>query len=197
TYKEIGQRTRLLMGVLYELVAQKGDRIGTLAWNHHLHIELYFAAPGMGSVLHTINISLSPEHIIYIIKYAENQIMFIHEDILHLIEKIHSQLQTLEVFVVMTDKSEILNSPLKTLYSYEKLLQTGDPTYPFITDIDENEPAGMCYTSATTGKPKGVIYSHRSIVLHSYALGLVNTIGISESDVCMPEIGRASCRERV
>ena len=188
TYKEIGQRTRRLMSVLEELGAQKGDRIGTLAWNHHRHLELYFAAPGMGSVLHTINIRLSPEHIIYIINHAEDKILFIDEDILPLIEKIQDQLKTVESFIVMTDKSNLPNSTLKPIYSYEELLQTGDPTYPFIKDIDENEPAGMCYTSATTGKPKGVVYSHRGIVLHSYALGLANTTAISESDVCMPVV---------
>src|SRR5690625_6137757 len=121
-YKEIGQRTRRLMSVLEELGAQKGDRIGTLAWNHHRHLELYFAAPGMGSVLHTINIRLSPEHIIYIINHAEDKILFIDEDVLPLIEKIQTELKTVEAFVVMTDKSELPKSTLKPIYSYEELL---------------------------------------------------------------------------
>lgn len=185
TYADIGRRTRRLMSVLKELGAQKGDRIGTLAWNHHRHLEIYFAAPGIGSVLHTINIRLSPEHIIYIINHAEDKILFIDEDVLPLIEKIQPHLKTVEAFVVMTDKDELQESTLHPIYSYETLLQTGDPTYPFIIDIDENEPAGMCYTSATTGKPKGVLYSHRGIVLHSYALGLTDTAAISESDVSM------------
>lgn len=188
TYADIGRRTRRLMSVLKDLGAEKGDRIGTLAWNHHRHLEIYFAAPGIGSVLHTINIRLSPEHIIYIINHAADKILFIDEDILPLIEKIQHQLKTVEAFVVMTDKDELPATALKPLYSYEKLLETGDPVHPFITDIDENEPAGMCYTSATTGKPKGVLYSHRGIVLHSYALGLTDTAGISESDVSMPVV---------
>lgn len=185
TYADIGRRTRRLMSVLEGLGAQKGDRIGTLAWNHHRHLEIYFAAPGMGSVLHTINIRLSPEHIIYIINHAEDKILFIDEDVLPLIEKIQHHLKTVEAFVVMTDKDKLPDSTIQPLYSYEALLQTGDPTYPFITNIDENDPAGMCYTSATTGKPKGVIYSHRGIVLHSYSLGLADTAGLSESDVSM------------
>ena len=188
TYADIGKRTRRLMSVLKDLGSQKGDRIGTLAWNHHRHLEIYFAAPGIGSVLHTINIRLSPEHIIYIINHAEDKILFIDEDVLPLIEKIQHQLTTVEKFILMTDKEELPESTLEPLYSYEELLQTGDPTYPFITNIDENDPAGMCYTSATTGKPKGVLYSHRGIVLHSYALGLTDTAGISESDVSMPVV---------
>ncbi|WP_155668699.1 long-chain fatty acid--CoA ligase [Ornithinibacillus caprae] len=187
-YGEIGQRTRRLMSVLHELGIQNGDRVGTLAWNHHRHLEIYFAAPGMGAVLHTINIRLSPEHIIYIINHAEDKVLFIDEDILPLIEKIKDHLTTVEAFVVMTDKAELPESNLTPLYSYEEILTTGDPTYEFISDIDENEPAGMCYTSATTGNPKGVVYSHRGIVLHSYALGLADTAAISESDVSMPVV---------
>lgn len=188
TYAQIGERTRRLMSALRQLGVQKGDRVGTLAWNHHRHLEIYFAAPGMGAVLHTINIRLAPEHIIYIINHAEDQVLLIDEDILPLIEKVQDKLQTVKAFVVMTDKNELPESTLSPLYSYEKLLQTGNPKQPFETDIDENDPAGMCYTSATTGKPKGVIYSHRGIVLHSYALGLADTAAISESDVSMPVV---------
>lgn len=185
TYADIGGRTRRLMSVLDELGVQKGDRVGTLAWNHHRHLEIYFGAPGMGAVLHTINIRLSPEHIIYIINHAEDKVLFVDEDILPLVEAVQDKLQTVEAFVVMTDKSDLPESSLKPLYSYEELLQTGNPEHEFDRTIDENDPAGMCYTSATTGKPKGVVYSHRGIVLHSYALGLADSAAISESDVCM------------
>ncbi|WP_042144102.1 long-chain fatty acid--CoA ligase [Paucisalibacillus sp. EB02] len=187
-YGEIGQRTRRLMSILNELGISKGDRVGTLAWNHHRHLEVYFAAPGMGAVLHTINIRLSPEDIIYIINHAEDRILFIDEDILPLIEHIHTHLATVEAYVVMTDKAELPDSTIQPLYSYEELLSTGDPSYEFAKDIDENQPAGMCYTSATTGKPKGVVYTHRAIVLHSFALGLADTAAISESDVSMPVV---------
>ncbi len=187
-YGEIGQRTRRLMSILNELGINKGDRVGTLAWNHHRHLEIYFAAPGMGAVLHTINIRLSPEDIIYIINHAEDKILFIDEDILPLIEHIHTHLTTVEAFVVMTDKAELPESTIQPLYSYEELLSTGDPSYEFVKDIDENQPAGMCYTSATTGKPKGVVYTHRAIVLHSFALGLADTAAISESDISMPVV---------
>lgn len=187
-YKEIGKRTRRLMSIMDELGIRNGDRVGTLAWNHHRHLEIYFAAPGMGAVLHTINIRLSPEDIIYIINHAEDKILFIDEDILPLIEHIHSHLTTVEAFIVMTDKAELPNTTIQPLYSYEEILSTGDPTYEFDKDIDENQPAGMCYTSATTGKPKGIVYTHRAIVLHSFALGLADTAAISESDVSMPVV---------
>lgn len=185
TYAEIGERTRRLMSTLDNLGVQKGDRVGTLAWNHHRHLEIYFAAPGMGAVLHTINIRLSTEHIIYIINHAEDKVLFIDEDVLPLIEAVQDKLQTVEAFVVMTDKAELPESKLSPLYSYEELLHAGNPEYEFDKTIDENDPAGMCYTSATTGKPKGVVYSHRGIVLHSYALGLADSAAISESDVSM------------
>lgn len=187
-YGEIGQRTRRLMSILNEMGIRQGDRVGTLAWNHHRHLEIYFAAPGMGAVLHTINIRLSPEDIIYIINHAEDKILFIDEDILPLIEHIHTYLTTVEAFVVMTDKADLPESSIQPLYSYEELISTGDPLYAFAANIDENQPAGMCYTSATTGKPKGVIYTHRGIVLHSFALGLADTAAISESDVSMPVV---------
>lgn len=188
TYKEIGKRTRCLMSALDKLGVKKGERVGTLAWNTHRHLEIYFAAPGMGAVLHTINIRLSPEHIIYIINHAEDKIIFVDEDILPLVDKLQDHLKTVKAYVVLTDKEELPPTSLPNVYSYEDLIKNGDENYPFIKEMDENEPAGMCYTSATTGKPKGVIYSHRGIALHSFALALADTAALSESDVAMPVV---------
>ncbi|MBM7096292.1 long-chain fatty acid--CoA ligase [Bacillus sp. H-16] len=188
TYREIGKRTRRLASALAELGVERGDRVATLAWNHHRHLEVYFAAPGMGAVLHTINIRLSPEHIIYIINNAEDKVLLVDEDVWPLVEKVKDQLKTVEAFIVMTDSEELPESDISPLYSYEDLLEKGDERFAFIKDLDENEPAGMCYTSATTGNPKGVVYSHRGIVLHSFALGLADTAGISEADRCMPVV---------
>ncbi|MEH6943239.1 long-chain fatty acid--CoA ligase [Bacillus sp. JJ722] len=185
TYKEIGERTRKLAHALDKLGVKRGERVGTLAWNHHRHLEAYFAAPGMGAVLHTINIRLSPEDIIYIINHAEDKVLLIDEDILPLVEKIHPHFKSVKAYVIMTDQAELPDTSLSPVYSYEQLIANNDPTYAFATDIDENEPAGMCYTSATTGKPKGVVYSHRGIVLHTYALGLADTASLSESDIAM------------
>jgi fatty-acyl-CoA synthase len=185
TYREIGKRTRRLASALEKIGVMRGDRVGTFAWNHHRHLEVYFAAPGMGAVLHTINIRLSPEHISYIVNHAEDTVLLIDEDLLPLIEKVKDELKTVKAFVIMSDKEQLPTTSLEPVYSYEKLVSEGDEKYSFVTDIDENAPAGMCYTSATTGKPKGVLYSHRGIVLHSYALGLADTSAISEADTCM------------
>ncbi|MDP4171829.1 MAG: AMP-binding protein, partial [Bacillota bacterium] len=188
TYKEIGTRTRRLASALGKLGIKRGDRVGTFAWNHHRHLEIYFAAPGMGAVLHTVNIRLSSEHIVYVVNHAEDKVLLIDEDLLPLVEKVKDQFTTVEAFIIMTDKDELPATSLEPVYSYEKLLEEGDPLFSFVDDLDENAPAGMCYTSATTGNPKGVVYSHRGIVLHSYALGLVDTAAISEYDICMPVV---------
>ncbi len=188
TYKEIGERTRRLADVLQNLNVTRGDKVGTLAWNHHRHLEAYFAAPGIGAVIHTINIRLSPEHITYIINHAEDKVLLIDEDIVPLIEKIAPALTTVKAFIIMTDQTEMPSTSLKPSYSYEELLAAGNPKTSFISDLDENEIAGMCYTSATTGNPKGVLYSHRGIVLHSFALGLADTTAVSERDVVMPVV---------
>jgi fatty-acyl-CoA synthase len=188
TYKEIGERTRRLSSALDKIGVSKGDRIGTLAWNHHRHLEAYFAIPGIGAVLHTINIRLSPAHIVYIINHAEDKVLLFDEDLLPLLEKVKDQLKTVEAFVIMTDKDELPESNLEPLYHYEKIVNEGNPTFQFKKDLDENDPVGMCYTSATTGNPKGVIYSNRGVVLHSMALGLADSSGLTESDIAMPVV---------
>jgi fatty-acyl-CoA synthase len=185
TYREIGERTRRLSSALKRLGVQKGERIGTLAWNHHRHLEAYFAIPGVEAVLHTINIRLSPQHIAYIINHADDQILMIDQDILPLVEHLKDHIPNVKAFILMTDEDELPKSPLQPLYHYEKLLETDDPAYEFSQNVDENDPVGMCYTSATTGNPKGVTYTHRSTVLHSMALGLADGGAVSESDVCM------------
>lgn len=188
TYKEIGKRTRSLSSALENLGVKKGDRVGTLAWNHHRHLEAYFAIPSMGAVLHTINIRLPIEHLIHIINHAEDKVLLIDPDILPLIEKIHHKLETVESFIVMGEDYSIPESDLDPLYAYEQIVADGDEQYEYNVDIEEDDPAGMCYTSATTGLPKGVVYSHRGVILHSMALSMADTIAVSESDVAMPVV---------
>lgn len=188
TYEQIGKRTRSLSSALENLGVKKGDRVGTLAWNHHRHLEVYFAAPSMGAVLHTINIRLSAEHLIYIINHAEDKVLFIDADLLPLVESVKDQLNTVETFIVMNDEKAVPESSIEGLLSYEQIVADGDETYQFARDIKEEDAAGMCYTSATTGKPKGVVYSHRGIVLHSTALSMADTAAISESDSVMPVV---------
>lgn len=188
TYQEIGERTRALASALEKLGIEKGDRVGTLAWNDHRHLEAYFAAPCMGAVLHTINVRLSQDHLSYIINHTEDKVLLIDAVFLPLIERIKDELHTIQAFIIMTDAKKLPETTLSPVYSYETLLAEGDRNYQFPNDINENDPAGMCYTSATTGKPKGVIYTHRSTVLHCITLGLKDTLALSEEDVCLPVV---------
>lgn len=188
TYKQFGERTRRLASVLARLGVSKGDKIGTFAWNHHRHLEAYFAIPCIGAILHTINIRLAPDQIAYIINHAEDRVLLIDDNLLPLIESCRDELNNVEAFIIMTDQKELPETSLSPVYHYEELLNEGDPAFAFKEDIDENDPAGMCYTSATTGLPKGVLYSHRGIVLHSFALGLADGGSVSERDTIMPVV---------
>src|SRR5699024_3073222 len=132
------------------------------------------------------NIRLTPEHIIYIINHAEDQVIFVDEDILPLVDQLKDHLKTVKAYIVMTDKDTIPENNLSNVYSYEELIKEEDETFPCTTERDANQPAWMCYTSATTGKPKAVVYTQRAIALHSYALGLAYTAAMSESDVATP-----------
>lgn len=185
TYKQIADRTRRLADALTKLGVERGERVGTLAWNHHRHLEAYFAVPCMGAVLHTINIRLSPQHISYIINHAEDKVLLVDADILPLVEKCSPEFKTVKAYVVMTDDEELPETSLSPVYHYEKLLNEANPEFKYPEDIDENAPAGMCYTSATTGNPKGVVYSHRGIFLHSLALGLADSAAVGEKDIAM------------
>lgn len=188
TYKEIGERTRRLADSLKKLGVEKGDRVGTLAWNHHRHLEAYFAIPCMGAVLHTINIRLSPQHISYIINHAEDSVLLVDPDLIPLLEKCASELKSVKAYVIMTDDKILPETTLSPIYDYETLLAEANPNFQYPEDIEENDPAGMCYTSATTGNPKGVVYSHRGIFLHSMALGLADSAAMSERDIAMPVV---------
>lgn len=187
-YREFGRRTRRLAEALTKLGMKKGTKVGSFAWNHHRHLEAYFAVPCAGAVLHMINIRLSPEHIVYIINHAEDEILLVDGDLFPLIEKAIPLLTSVKHIVVMQDNHELPPTDLKNVHSYERLLEDASDTYEFPEDLDENMPAGMCYTSATTGFPKGVVYTHRSLVLHSLALGLADSLGLRENDVSMPVV---------
>ena len=186
TYADYAKRTRKLADALTKLGMTRGTKVGTFAWNTHRHLEAYFAIPCAGAILHTINIRLSPEHIVYIINHAKDEILLIDGDLFPLVEPALGALKTVKHIIVMSDSKEAPQSSFPNVYSYEALLEAADDTFTFPEDLDETTPAGMCYTSATTGMPKGVVYTHRSIVLHSLALGLAESFALTESDVALP-----------
>ena len=187
-YKDYVKRTRKLADALTKLGMTRGTKVGSFAWNHHRHLEAYFAVPCAGAILHMINIRLSPEHIIYVINHAEDEILLIDGDLFPLFEKAIPYLKTVKHIIVMQDDFTVPSSSFPNVYSYEQLLSEASDEFKFPEDLDENSPAGMCYTSATTGMPKGVTYTHRSLVLHSLTLGLSDTLGLCEKDVIMPVV---------
>ncbi len=184
TYAQFGQRVAQLAHALKELGVGAGDRVGTLAWNNYRHLELYFAVPGAGAVLHTLNPRLFPEHLQYVINDAEDRVIFVDASILPALQRIADDIKRVKHFVVMTDGPSP-DGQLKPMLSYEDLLSGRPTSYPW-PQIDERDAAAMCYTSGTTGKPKGVVYSHRSSVLHSFGIAIGGGIGLQESDSILP-----------
>ncbi|KLU62884.1 long-chain-fatty-acid--CoA ligase [Peptococcaceae bacterium CEB3] len=185
TYEDFYRRVLRLANVLKDLGLSKGDRVATLAWNHHRHLELYFAVPLSGAILHTLNLRLAPEQLTYIINHAEDKTLFVDQDLLPLLESIQAQVPTVEHFIVMSDTEEIPANNLRNPLSYETLLAAAGENMAF-PDLSEWDPAAMCYTTATTGNPKGVVYTHRGLVLHSYAASIPDSLGLREADRVLP-----------
>ena len=187
TYADFHRRVHRLAHALTRLGIGRGDRVATFAWNTYRHLEIYFAAPCMGAVLHTLNIRLAPDQLIYIINHAEDRVIFVDASLVPLLERIRDHIPTVKAFVIMSEAGPVQTS-LSPALDYEALLaESPEAPYPW-PRLDENAAAGMCYTSGTTGNPKGVVYSHRAIFLHSMALCLADTFGICERDVLMPVV---------
>jgi len=183
TYADLMRRTSRLSNALAGLGVGVGDRVGTFAWNTYRHLEAYFAAPVMGAVIHTINIRLSADDLVYIINHAGDKVILVDLDLVPVLEPLASRLESVEHFIIMTDDRSFSTS-LPSAHNYEDLLSEAADNYSPVK-LDENSPAGLCYTSATTGRPKGVIYSHRGVVLHSMMEAQTDTIGFRERDVVM------------
>ncbi len=176
TYSDFYRRVCQLANALEELGIGKGDRVGTLAWNTHRHLELYFAPPCMGAAYHTVNLRLSPEQIAYVINHAEDRVLFLDSDQISVVERIADRLNV-EHFVVM-GKEKSYDTSFESV-AYEDLISGKPKTYEW-KEIDENSIAGMAYTSGTTGMPKGVAYTHRNLVLHSLVTSLPDALNLSE-----------------
>jgi fatty-acyl-CoA synthase len=185
THAEVSARIDRLARALEGLGVRQGDRVGTFAWNNQRHFELYFAVPCIGAVLHTLNIRLFEEQVTYIINHAHDKVIFVDDSLVGMLEKLAPSLQTVERYVIMGDGEGSESGRLPNAVRYEDLLDQADsdPAQPFdYPDLDERQAASLCYTSGTTGNPKGVLYSHRSISLHSTVTLAKDSTGLSRAD---------------
>ena len=184
TYADIQRRSKQVAQALTALGVQPGERVATLAWNGYRHMELYYGVSGMGAVLHTINPRLFPEQIEYIANHAEDQYLFFDLSFVPLLERLAGRLSTVRGFIVMTDRAHLPECSVPGLLCYEDLIagQTGEYSWP---QFDETAASSLCYTSGTTGNPKGVLYSHRSSVLHSWAACAVDGLALGAGETAL------------
>jgi fatty-acyl-CoA synthase len=183
TYADFYRRTSQLAGALQRLGVKPGDRVASLCWNNHRHLELYFAVPCMGAVLHTLNLRLHPNDLSYIARHAEDRVIVVDRSLLPLLEKFLAAVPSVEHVIVIPDDGPTPEGRL----DYETLLAAEKDTFAF-PELEERSAAMLCYTSGTTGNPKGVLYSHRSTVLHSLAECLNDALGVSEADTILPVV---------
>ena len=186
TYGDIHRRSKQVANALTALGVKPGDRIATLAWNGYRHMELYYGVSGTGAVLHTINPRLFPEQITYIANHAEDKLVFFDLTFAPLVEKLAAQLKSVKTFVAMTDRAH-MPAGFKNAVCYEELLEGQDDRFEW-PSFDEKTAACLCYTSGTTGNPKGALYSHRSTLIHAYAAALPDTLNLSARDVVLPVV---------
>ena len=187
TYKDMHERICRLANVLDSLGIKggdgnMGDRVGVVAWNNHRHLELFLGVPMFGAVFHSLNVRLSLDHLSYIVNHAEDQVIFCDQDFLPLFEAMKDRIATVKHFIIMTDEDRPPETKLSPVSSYEDLLSQASPEYTF-PDFDENTPMAMCYTTATTGRPKGCVYTHRMQYIH--ALAAVAITGANDKSVQM------------
>jgi len=181
-YRDFHRRALALAGALQAAGMRAGDRVATLMWNHYAHLEAYFGIPCAGAVLHTLNLRLHPDDIAYIAQHAGDRILIVDDVLLPLYEKFKAGARFERVIVVPLTGAKVAAG----FTDYEQFIAPAPPFTP--PQLDENDAAGMCYTSGTTGKPKGVVYSHRALVLHSMACAMADTLGLRQADSLCPVV---------
>ena len=187
TYRDAEARMRQLASALEARGIAMGERVGTLAWNGYRHMEVYYAVGGKGSVVHTINPRLHPEQIAWIVNHAEDKMLCFDLSFLPIIEAIAPHCPTVKTWVAMCDANRMPQSKVVSLVCYEQLLAEGRKDWQW-PEFDERSAVGLCYTSGTTGNPKGALYAHRSTVLHAYAASLPDAMRLSAKDVVLPVV---------
>ena len=185
TYGELSERIlRLCTALTDELGVRPGDRVATFGFNTARHFELYYAVPLVGAVLHTVNIRLYADQIAYIVNHAQDRVMFVDGELVGALAEVAPQLTTVEIYVRMGPGRDG-DSGLSPLLDHDELIAAAKPLGS-LPDIPEDAASGLCYTSGTTGMPKGVLYSHRGVVLHSFAACMSDHLGLRESDRILP-----------
>ena len=183
TYNDSYERMQRLANALVTIGVKIGDRVGVISWNHHQYFEVYFGLPGMGAVMITLNLRLSTEDLVYIINHSGLKFIIVDEDLLHMAESVTPSCKSIKGFIIITDKSlNEIDTNLDPVYSYETLLNDAAPSYQW-PNLDENSAYAACYTTGTTGKPKGVYYSHRNVYIH--ALMFAAQLPFSVNDVVL------------
>ncbi|MCK9247390.1 MAG: long-chain fatty acid--CoA ligase [Solirubrobacteraceae bacterium] len=186
TFLEVAERADRLGGALRALGVAEGDRVATLAWNAQEHLEAYVAIPSLGAVLHTVNLRMTPDQMTYVINHGAARILIVHRSLLPLLEAVADGLETLEHLVLVGPGPEPGDALARfTQHDYEEALAAATPIAAW-PDVDDRAGAALCYTSGTTGNPKGVLYSHRSSVLHAMAAGMADTLAVTSGDRVLP-----------
>jgi acyl-CoA synthetase (AMP-forming)/AMP-acid ligase II len=186
TYREAHARARRLANVLKRLGVQPSERLATLAWNGFRHFEIYYAVAGSGAVIHTINPRLFPDQVVYIANHAEDKLVFFDITFAPLVEKVAPQLKTVKHWIAMTDRAHMPKLGVDAL-CYEELMEKEDDRFEW-PSFDERSAACLCYTSGTTGNPKGSLYAHRSTIIHAYGSALPDALNLSARDVVLPVV---------